>query len=200
MRIIRVASLATVLALGANPLQAQTTPKASTVFTQGFSVVLLLGEPQGSIPTDGLSAQARKALTDIREFLPYKGYRVLDTQWVAGADFGNSRGRIHGFDDQEYTFMIETTPKAIPSAPGTPEAALNRAHFKLLVENGLQLLVRNQNAPIGQTPIGGDGPVLDNSFNIKVGETVVVGTSRLQSDKALIVLLTAVPAGGRTGR
>jgi hypothetical protein len=30
-----------------------------------------------------------------------------------------------------------------------------------------------------------------------VGETVVVGTSRLDGDKALIVLLTAVRKGGR---
>ena len=36
--------------------------------------------------------------------------------------------------------------------------------------------------------------VLDNSFDIMVGDTVVVGTSRLQGDIALVVLLTAVPA------
>jgi hypothetical protein len=34
-------------------------------------------------------------------------------------------------------------------------------------------------------------PVIDTTFNMNVGETVVVGTSRLQGDKALIVLLTA---------
>jgi hypothetical protein len=34
--------------------------------------------------------------------------------------------------------------------------------------------------------------VIDTSFNMDIGETVVVGTSRLQGDKALIVLLTAV--------
>jgi hypothetical protein len=41
----------------------------------------------------------------------------------------------------------------------------------------------------------GDITMLDNSFAIKPGETVVVGTSRVQGDNALIVLLTAVPAG-----
>jgi hypothetical protein len=37
--------------------------------------------------------------------------------------------------------------------------------------------------------------ILDNSFNISAGETVVVGTSRVQGDRALVVLLTAVAAG-----
>jgi hypothetical protein len=35
--------------------------------------------------------------------------------------------------------------------------------------------------------------LIDTSFTMDVGETVVVGTSRLQGDAALIVLLTAVP-------
>jgi hypothetical protein len=34
--------------------------------------------------------------------------------------------------------------------------------------------------------------VIDTSFTMDVGETVVVGTSRLKGDKALIALLTAV--------
>ena len=35
--------------------------------------------------------------------------------------------------------------------------------------------------------------ILESRFDINVGETVVAGTSRIQGDKALIVLLTAVP-------
>ena len=38
----------------------------------------------------------------------------------------------------------------------------------------------------------GPGAVIDTSFTMDYGETVVVGTSRLQGSKALIVLLTAV--------
>ena len=34
--------------------------------------------------------------------------------------------------------------------------------------------------------------LIDTSFNMRQGETVVVGTSRVRGDKALIVLLTAV--------
>ena len=39
--------------------------------------------------------------------------------------------------------------------------------------------------------------MIDTSFTMDVGETVVVGTSRLKANsKALIALLTAVPAKG----
>ena len=49
---------------------------------QGFSIVLLLGEAQGTAVPEGLSAPAKKALADVKDFLPYKGYRVLDTGWA----------------------------------------------------------------------------------------------------------------------
>ncbi len=37
---------------------------------------------------------------------------------------------------------------------------------------------------------------MDASFRMDVGETVVVGTSRIQGDEALIAPLTAVPPKG----
>ena len=41
--------------------------------------------------------------------------------------------------------------------------------------------------------------MIDTSFTMDVGETVVVGTSRLAGgDKALIALLTAVPRNATT--
>jgi hypothetical protein len=42
--------------------------------------------------------------------------------------------------------------------------------------------------------------VIDTAFRMDVGETVVVGTSRIKGDKALIALLTAVPAKVAPGR
>jgi hypothetical protein len=41
--------------------------------------------------------------------------------------------------------------------------------------------------------------VLDSTFSIAIGETVVIGTSRLKGDQALIALLTAAgkPGAGR---
>ena len=127
---------------------------------RGFSVVLLLGEKQGSIPAEGLSPSALRAIADIKEFLPYKGYRVLDTQWVAGSAHGTSKGRISSLDNYVLDFQVDTVPGS--------------ARFQLG---------------------SGSNPLLENSFAIKAGETVVVGTSKTHADSALIVLLTAVAAG-----
>src|SRR5438046_2242221 len=75
---------------------------------RGFSVVLLLGETQGNNVAEGLSAPARKALADIKDFLPYKGYLVLDTQWLASSSgLGSGKGRLHGIDNQDYEFQLE---------------------------------------------------------------------------------------------
>jgi hypothetical protein len=144
-----------------------TTAHAQETKLRGFSVVLLLGEQTGSIPTQGLSAPAQRALADIKEFLPYKGFKVLDTQWVAGSDGGSSKGRVRSHDNYILDFQVETWSAG--------------ARFRLG---------------------SGSNPLLDNTFRIKPGETVVVGTSRVASrvapgpenDTALIVLLTAVSA------
>jgi hypothetical protein len=137
----------------------------------GFSVVLVLGEVQGDMPSQGLSTAAQKALADIREFLPYKGYRVLDSQWVAGSALGESRGRVRGADQRDYEFQLDTFPAQIPGKAVTHSSPLSRARFQL-------------------TTLG-SSRLLDSTFSITPGETVVVGTSRLQGDSALIVLLTA---------
>src|SRR5712691_11846848 len=91
---------------------------------QGFSLLLLLGETQGTAQPDNISAPARKALADIKDFLPYKAYRVLDTQWVAGSDNGNSSGSLRGLDDENYEFMLKTFPRGLNPTPGTADAAL----------------------------------------------------------------------------
>ena len=46
-----------------------------------------------------------------------------------------------------------------------------------------------------QAQTGGEAGVMDSSFTMAPGETVVVGTSRLGGDKALIAVVTAVPKG-----
>src|SRR6266513_2368363 len=70
----------------------------------GFSVILLIGENQAAPGGDNLppAPGIRKALNDVKEFLPYRSYRVLDTQWLrSGAT------RMKGLDDQEYDVNLE---------------------------------------------------------------------------------------------
>jgi hypothetical protein len=175
MRSIQIAAFALALGTSATLVQAQE-PKR----VQGFSLLLLLGETQGAAQPENISAPARKALADIKDFLPYKSYRVLDTQWVAGSDSGNSSGGLRGLDNENYEFLLRTFPRNNLATPGSPDAALSRAQFRLVSRPDAN---------------GAPTVVLDNSFNISAGETVVVGTSRVQGDRALVVLLTAVAAG-----
>jgi hypothetical protein len=79
---------------------------------------------------------------------------------------------------------LDTFPSDISAAkPGAP-GPLSQARFQLATpatgydsQKGTKLGVET---------------LLDSTFSIKNGETVVVGTSRVQGDTALIVLLTAV--------
>ncbi len=50
---------------------------------QGFNIVLLVGESQSSgASIEDVPPAARKALADMKDFLPFKHYRVLDSQWT----------------------------------------------------------------------------------------------------------------------
>src|SRR5262245_47597728 len=66
---------------------------------RGFSVVVLLGETQAAASGESLppAPALRKALNDVKDFLPYKSYKTLDTQWLRGGST-----RMKGLDDQEY--------------------------------------------------------------------------------------------------
>jgi hypothetical protein len=70
------------------------------------------------------------------------------------------------------------------------ERALSRDRIRIAQPNGEQ---RYKAAVATASDLGGRARALiDTSFSMDLGETVVVGTSRLKGDKALIALLTAV--------
>ena len=48
----------------------------------------------------------------------------------------------------------------------------------------------------GGRPVSSRREIMDSSFSISLGETVVIGTSRLNGDQALIALLTAASKPG----
>ena len=148
---------------------------------EGFSVALLLGETQGTSTSDNVPEGAKKALADLREFLPYKSYRVLDTQWIrccAGPSVG---GTLRGLDEVQYGYRI-----SIDGVSGTKMTAsftldAGPAHFK--------------SGNVTHDAFGKPLPVkrvISSHFSMDTGETVVIGTSSLKGEKALVVLLTAV--------
>lgn len=76
--------------------------------SQGFSVVLVLGDLTGSASADAnVPPAARKALNDMKDFLPYKGYRLLDAEWVLGS---RSTTRLRGPEGQDYELILEGLP------------------------------------------------------------------------------------------
>jgi hypothetical protein len=154
---------------------APVTRKYTNVFDplemQGFSVALLLGEVEGGSTPDNLPAGATKALADVREFLPYKSYRLLDTQWIRCCASSGVQGRLRGLDEQHYTFHIGINTLSGQKMTST---------FSLASE-----VV----SPLDTTK----RPIIASNFSMETGETVVIGTSSLKGNRALVVLLTAVP-------
>jgi hypothetical protein len=237
---------------------------------QGFNIVLVVGESQRGTPAnEDVPGGARKALNDMREFLPYKHYRVVDSQWTSccspelvrmGMPIG---GRLQGVTGanrggatvllpSSYGFILsiseasdgsripvrfslrrdDSGPTRSSQATTANRARENRAadlhaeietlrqqirEMQKRIEVGLakELELRplkDRHAQLerrladtvteisgyARGGISGHGSlvtpesIIDSSFTMEVGETVVVGTSRIGGDKALIALVTAV--------
>ena len=218
--------------------------KAAVASPQGYSVVLVLGDLQSTSATDGnVPAAARKALADMKDFLPYKSYRLLDAQWILGSQ--RTVSRLRGASDQEYELTLRGVSVAGPKLSvafrlaepgGGPLKALSGEADALAARlASLQTALREaqasaarardangekrneaieaaneraatiareivqieQQASMKNAMIRATHAVIDTSFQMDVGETVVVGTSRVAGDKALIALLTAVAHAGR---
>jgi hypothetical protein len=245
------------------PIKKLTNPEPAP--RRGFNVVLLLGDMQDAGGLDTVPVAARKALSDMKDFLPYKGYRLLDTQWVLASSSGPAITRLRGVEDQDYdlelraatafqpgpqgynqtgisvrfflreandgTFAATGDASRTPFHPKEMEKAdastreISREIFQLERErDDLQILINKgrkqvevgtkdpeevkrqetqlaavtrritelkQSLATASTKAAGRA-VIDTSFRMDDGETVVVGTSKVKgSGKALIALLTA---------
>ena len=219
----------------------------------GFSVTLVLGDLQGTSSPDNLPVGAKKALADMRDFLPYKSYRLLDTQWILCC--GSSKvgtgvsGRLRGMSQVEakipvpvpvYSFAVTVleasgpqlsirfilsdgaeVTKSVSQKLGEEEAlfeSLARHRLKQeeiertlaevrkdhtsehptvkKLESQLNEIMKEETLLSGAGGGSGKGAVLDSTFSMNIGETVVIGTSSLKGEKALIALLTAVRRPG----
>jgi hypothetical protein len=225
---------------------------------QGFSVVLVLGDLRAVAGEEDIPPAARKALTDMKDFLPYRSYRLLDAAWILCCSSTRAITRLRGPDDHEYEIEIESgsadqnrtsvrfilrdvtiSEKPAPREAASPRSAtrgssapehevaiakerLETARAKLTPQHpdiarleselraATQRLAEAKAAQAGESvrqvegekrsreglagPKFGDRSIMNTSFTMDLGETVVVGTSRLSGNsKALIALLTAVP-------
>ncbi|MEE8523705.1 MAG: hypothetical protein V3T72_07210 [Thermoanaerobaculia bacterium] len=149
--------------------------------TQVFQVTLLLASVSGESSPE-LPKAARQAVEGLKDFLPYKSYKVLDFAWVRTS--GISQTQVKGPDGRAFNVMIRYDD------PEENEGKIFIRNFSLedvgdvtSYASDPTILLRSSN------------PLISTSFGMEIGETVVVGTSRLNGDgKALVVLLTAIPA------
>jgi hypothetical protein len=237
----------------------------SGAMPQGFSVVLVLADLQASSTADDVPPAARRALVDMKDFLPYKSYRLLDASWVLCC--GSTSGRriekegtvlinsdstatltLRGLEEQQYELrlgiargensrvFVKVTLDSVGDAEASALAAATDSARVLADMQDQQALLETQlkevrrKIEVGVAPQSeaaklevelravqrriadmkssnrGSGQrgrvgshsarnrLIDTSFTMDVGETIVVGASRLRGTKALITLLTAVPA------
>jgi hypothetical protein len=177
----RIVKMLQVIEVEAQKLRDSTTQSAN----HGFSVILAVGDLQGSTPARNLPDAASKALADMKQFLPYKSYDLLDAQWILGSP--RSIGHLRGPENREYDLELRTTTRSDNTV---------QIDFSLRDPAGPMTMARKVTeaaAARGRVYVAKyPGRLIETTFTMDVGETVVVGTSRLQGDKALIVLLTAV--------
>jgi hypothetical protein len=130
-----------------------------------FVITLALGEV-GSGPVSNFTPAAERALADLRGFLPYKTYTLLDTVFKIG--LSGPPATVKGVG-------VGTMYELVTN--GGPGSTPNRTSVRLLLRTA------------GQPTLH----LIDTQFEIEMGETVVVGTSRLDGNRALLLLVTSVP-------
>jgi hypothetical protein len=151
-------------------LAAADTPRGSL----NLQLTLLMADNE-SRPDPALAEGEARALADLRQLMPYKGYRLVESGWLRLAD----RGQLRLGGNPPYVAEID-----LDRPLGPDEDSLVVRRFELGI---MRLLPGAEGAAQKDFQ-----RLLGSSFSMSVGETVVVGTSRLNGDdEALVVLLTA---------
>ncbi len=152
-----------------------------------FQTVLLVGSTEGKSDLSGVPANVVQALEDVRQFLPYKNCRLIDASLLRSN--GEARGLLKGPEGRDFELMFEFRE----DQSGTLQ--IRKFGIDTLVAQPQNRMVTEN----GKTRIEHDPPswvrrnVIATSFTIEVGETIVVGTSKLNgTGEALIVLFTAM--------
>jgi hypothetical protein len=157
--------------------------------SQSFQVLLLSAGANAAGAGLEIPANARKALDDIKGFLPFKSYQLLDAVWMRATQDRIANGQISG---RGAAYQVRLRFRNL----GNPkDRNLFVDTFTLMAQ---PVTPKPSSAAAGEgQPIAPQAPraLIDTSFGLKGGETIVVGTSKLDgADEAIVVLLTAVPS------
>lgn len=149
--------------------------------THGFQILLLAANLKTGGGGQEVPANVQKALADLKGFLPYKSYEVLDTAWLSGTQDRGMEARLVDHQGAQYQVALQ-----FRDTGSSADRSLFVDVFRLRAEPF---------KPQGSTETRPGGSLIDTSFGVKEGETIVVGTSKVTgSTEALVVLVTAVPA------
>jgi hypothetical protein len=136
--------------------------------TQSFQLVILAAsnKPNGDVPA--LYTGAQKALDDIKGFLPFKSYRILDTALIRVTQYDVAKAQVMGLSVNTYQVTLR---------------------FRTAGTEGKKLLL-----DVFALKDQKDDDLIHTSYSMDVGETVVVGTSSVDgAQEALVVLMSAMP-------
>ena len=177
------------LSLAALPAVAQPPPPPTYL----IQVSLLAASKTGPNELADMPANTRQAIEDVRQFLPFKSYRLLDTALVR-TDRG-ARTTLTGPDDREFRAAFSFNNQHVVAQRMEKADKLLVQQFELVEKYELLPSLLVAGGERGAAPVSpASRPVLSSSFAAEIGQTVVVGTSRLNGgDEALIVLFTALP-------
>jgi hypothetical protein len=122
---------------------------------------------------------------------------VLNVDEPFGGRDGASSQSVRAMERerQDLQAEIETLGMQIKSLQGRIEVGTAPATELRPMQDryaSLQRRLADMEPELAVASSGGSRPIMDSSFTMEAGETVVVGTSRLGGDKALIAIVTAV--------
>ncbi len=188
----RTAVLTILLAIVALPLAAADRALPSTRL---FQVIMIEGTLTGTMNTEGIPKVALDSLAGMKDFLPYKGYRLLDSALIRTAMHG--RTTLKGPLGRPFEVSLSVEPSDSAGDGKNPDLFFRNFSITEVRETASQV----PGAPKGTSTGGEDTPapaaqrtLISTSFGMDVGETLVVGSSRLDGDQsALILLVTALP-------
>ena len=161
---------------------------------QRFRVVLIVSSTMAEPPSDDIPTDARKALEDMKAFLPFKSYRLFGTGEVDARRGEPVALRISGGDNQTFEITIARDAPSLvnrnDASRSTPDPRLSLS-FMLRDVSGITLRDARGTSP--GPPLVVSEPSINTLVAMDVGETIVVGTSRVRGSRGLLALLTALP-------
>lgn len=188
LRLVLPAVALLALSFLALPLVAQPPPPPTYL----IQVSLLAASKTGLNELDDMPANTKKAIEDVRQFLPFKSYRLLDTALVR-TDRG-ARTTLTGPDDREFRAAFSFNSQHVVAQRAEKADQLLVQHFELVEKIELSPALLAGGGDKGAPVSPASKQVLSSSFAAELGQTVVVGTSRLNGgEEALMVLFTALP-------